>query len=221
MPREINYQNEAYDQIKHLILTSELIPGQRISKNELVKKLGIGETPIREAIILLRKDGLFQIVPQSGTYVSKINLQEMFEARFVRENIETMIFETVCDVITEEQLQEVERQLKIQRIYFEEGNREMYFKLDDEFHHFFYEIADKNYVWQGLQAMNISFNRCRYLRLDIKELKWQNILEQHEEMVALVRNREKEKLGQLIREHIGMIDTDVKIIRAQFPDYFE
>jgi Transcriptional regulators len=137
MPREVNYQNEAYDRIKQLIVTSELIPGQRISKNELVKQLGIGETPIREAIILLRKDGLFQIVPQSGTYVSKINLQEMFQARFVRENIETMIFETVCDVITEEQLQELERQLKIQRIYFEEGNREMYFKLDEEFHHFF------------------------------------------------------------------------------------
>jgi Transcriptional regulators len=221
MPREVNYQNEAYDRIKQLIVTSELIPGQRISKNELVKQLGIGETPIREAIILLRKDGLFQIVPQSGTYVSKINLQEMFQARFVRENIETMIFETVCDVITEEQLQELERQLKIQRIYFEEGNREMYFKLDEEFHHFFYEIADKSYVWQWLQAMNMSFNRCRYLRLDIKELQWQTILEQHEEMVKLVRHRDKEQLGQLIKEHIGMIDSDVKIIRAKFPDYFE
>lgn len=221
MVREANYQNEAYDAIKHLILTSELIPGQRISKNKLVEILGIGETPIREAIIRLRKEGLFHVIPQSGTYVSKINIQEIFQAKFVRENIERLVFEEVCDQITPAQIQELEMKLKIQQIYFEAKDREMYFKLDEEFHRFFYEIVSKLFVWDWIQLINLSFNRCRYLRLEVRELKWDKILEQHQEMVQLVKEKNKQSLGELVIKHIDMIDSDVKIIMKHFPDYFE
>lgn len=221
MARGTNYQNEAYDAIKHLILTSELVPGQRISKNKLVDILGIGETPIREAIIRLRKEGLFQVIPQSGTYVSRINLEEVFQAKFVRGNIERLIFEDVCDQITPAQIQELEMKLKIQQIYFETKDREMYFKLDEEFHRFFYEIVSKLFVWDWIQLINLSFNRCRYLRLEVRELKWDKILEQHQEMVQLVKEKNKQSLGELVIKHIDMIDSDVKIIMKHFPDYFE
>lgn len=221
MAREINYQNEAYAAIKNLILKSQLIPGQKISKNELVDLLDIGDTPVREAILLLKNEGLFHVIPQSGTYVSKINLQEVFEAKFVRENIEKIVFAEVCTQITQEQLQELEKKVKIQRIYFEANDQEMYFKLDEEFHRYFYEITNKLFVWQWIQSINISFNRCRYLRLEVKELKWQDILEEHEKMIELIRQGKKQALIELAVAHMERIHHDVKIILQQFPDYFE
>lgn len=221
MVREANYQNEAYDAIKHLILTSELIPGQRISKNKLVEILGIGETPIREAIIRLRKEGLFHVIPQSGTYVSKINIQEVFQAKFVRENIERLVFEEVCDRISISEIQELEMKLKIQKIYFDVKDKEMYFKLDEEFHRYFYEVVQKLYVWDWIQLINLSFNRCRYLRLQVNELKWEAILDQHQQMIELIKVKDKCSLGNLVVKHIDMIDHDIHVIKKHFPDYFE
>ena len=53
-----NFQSQAYESIKELILTAKLIPGQKISEKELEQRLTIGRTPIREAIIRLRREAL-------------------------------------------------------------------------------------------------------------------------------------------------------------------
>ena len=83
-----NFQSQAYESIKELILTAKLIPGQKISEKELEQRLTIGRTPIREAIIRLRREALIHVVPQSGTYISKISIKQIEEARFVRETLE-------------------------------------------------------------------------------------------------------------------------------------
>lgn len=216
-----NYQNEAYDTIKEMILKAELKPGQKISLRELVIKLKIGDTPIREAIIRLRKEGLFRVVPQSGTYVSKINLQEVYEARFVRENIEKLVFEEACDLITDEQIIELEKKIKIQQIYIDTDDQDTYFQLDEEFHEFFYEVACKKYVWNWIQQLNIQLNRYRYLRLELKELSWDTITDEHKAIVSLVKDKKRKELGKAISAHLHMIDKDSKVVLAAFPDYFE
>ena len=111
-----NRQDYAYETIKKLVLTAELAPDSRISRAELSEELRIGNTPMREAIIRLEKEGLFRIMPQSGTYVSKINIEEVKQAYFVRQNIEKLIFEEAAEKITSKQIKELERMLVIQRL---------------------------------------------------------------------------------------------------------
>lgn len=60
----------------------------KISEKELEQRLTIGRTPICEAIIRLRREALIHVVPQSGTYISKISIKQIEEARFVRETLE-------------------------------------------------------------------------------------------------------------------------------------
>ena len=50
-----NYQDEAYNAIKEMILSMQLTPGEKVDKTELSAQLKIGATPIREAIIRLRR----------------------------------------------------------------------------------------------------------------------------------------------------------------------
>lgn len=220
MSKSNSHQDRAYGEIRQLIMQAELEPGQKVSKNELVEKLGIGDTPVREAIIRLHREGLLEVIPQSGTYVSKINLQEVYQARFVRENIETIIFTEACEKITAEQLLEVEKKLKIQEIYFDDQDSDMYFRLDEEFHEYFYHIAEKEFVWRWLQLLNTALNRFRYLRLEVKELSWLNILTEHQQILTYVREKNISALTELISKHIHKVDEDIKIVMKQFPEYF-
>ena len=105
-----NYQDEAYNAIKEMILSMQLTPGEKVDKTELSAQLKIGATPIREAIIRLRREGLFNVIPQSGTYVSKINLDEMYQGRFARVNLERTIVADAVDVMTPDQIAKLEQQ---------------------------------------------------------------------------------------------------------------
>lgn len=93
-----NYQDEAYTAIKQMILSMQLTPGEKVDKYELSTQLNIGVTPIREAIIRLRREGLFDVIPQSGTYVSKINVDEMNQGRFARVELEKLLLLALLSV---------------------------------------------------------------------------------------------------------------------------
>lgn len=218
--KKINNQTQAYERIKEQIMKAELKPGEKISKNALVKTLGIGDTPVREAILRLQKEGLLEIIPQSGTYVSYIDLQKVSEARFVRETLEISIMNEVIDLITTEQLQQLEQMIKIQQIYFESKNIEQYFQLDEEFHRFFYHIANKKHIWEWLQMLNVALNRYRFLRLEVKELSWKNILEEHKHILSLIKKKDKAQLSIAVAAHIHKVNDDSTAVIKMFPDYF-
>ena len=75
--------NSAYSVIKDCLLNSEVYPGQKISHLELGKRFGLGQTPLREALVRLSAEGLLTHYNQKGFYIPEISLQEakeLFEA---------------------------------------------------------------------------------------------------------------------------------------------
>jgi DNA-binding GntR family transcriptional regulator len=76
----------AYHLIKEKIITLELGPSSVIDEHSLMKELGLGRTPIREALQRLDAEGLVHIVPRRGMFVADISitdLQKIFEVRIV------------------------------------------------------------------------------------------------------------------------------------------
>jgi DNA-binding GntR family transcriptional regulator len=75
---------EAYEQIKDKIITLELEPASVIDEQALMEQLGLGRTPVREALQRLSADGLVHIVPRRGMFVTDISitdLQQIIEVR--------------------------------------------------------------------------------------------------------------------------------------------
>ena len=78
----------AYQKIKEFIITLKLIPGKQIDEEDLAKKLSIGRTPIREALVRLNAENLIEIFPGRGFFVREItldSLRDMFEAMLILE----------------------------------------------------------------------------------------------------------------------------------------
>src|SRR3954452_5329577 len=82
---------QIYDALRDAIVRVAVRPGQAISETEMAASFGVSRTPIREALIRLADDGLVDIYPQAGTFVSRIDLAAVREAQFVRQTLETAV----------------------------------------------------------------------------------------------------------------------------------
>lgn len=81
----------AYERLEELIVTLQLAPGEVLSEAALTKTLGIGRTPIREALQRLALEGLVVILPRRGILVSEINVRSQLELLRVRREIERLM----------------------------------------------------------------------------------------------------------------------------------
>jgi DNA-binding GntR family transcriptional regulator len=82
---------QAYRQIEELICTLQLPPGTLLSEFALAERLGIGRTPIREALQRLALDGLVVVIPRRGILVSEINPQTQMRLLEMRRVVERLM----------------------------------------------------------------------------------------------------------------------------------
>ena len=105
---------QAYAALREAIVRAELAPGRQLSENELASRLGVSRTPIREALVRLRDERLVEIVPQLGTFVTRISGQAVGDAQFIREALECACVRRAAELATEDDVAALEDNLRAQ-----------------------------------------------------------------------------------------------------------
>lgn len=216
-----NLQNQAYQQIIGRILRSEYKPGQKISQKNIEEDLQLGRTPVREALLRLKRDGLIYSIPQSGTYVTKIDLDAAINARFIRENLEGKIVAEAATLKDNLLLTQARDAIKLQEKYAANGQYHEFFNADEEFHKTFYLMTDHIQVWDWLQTINIQFNRFRWLRLAISDLPWETLIEQHKEILDAVENHDSIYAVTAATKHLHLMFEEEMAVLKMYPEYFD
>lgn len=101
--------DKAYRLITKKLLASELVPGQKISEQQLASECGISRTPVREAIRRLTEEGVLYQIPSSGTYVAHIDRHHLIDAYEVRMALECYAIERAVRNLTKESRQDLRR----------------------------------------------------------------------------------------------------------------
>ena len=130
----ITLQDQTYEVLREMIIKLDLYPGQKISESHLIDLLEVGRTPIRESLKQLKKQNLIFTFPQSGTYVSRIDMSRALQARFIRECVEKEVMTELCGVMDEKSEKMLWKILDRQRETFKNNNVSDYFDVDNEFH---------------------------------------------------------------------------------------
>ncbi len=216
-----NMQSIAYDKLKEMIISLKLKPGEKIVLSDLISTLGIGRTPIREALIKCKEQGLVKVIPQSGTYISKIDLKKAEDAMFVRKLVETEIVQLAINKKDDALKSKLTKILAIAKIQENQQDRLSFFHFDNEFHKAFYTAADKEDIWTWLQSINVELERFRYLRLSVGELHWSTIIKQHELLLNAVSSHDANLGINEISEHLSLMFNEEKNLLKTFPNYFE
>jgi DNA-binding GntR family transcriptional regulator len=100
--------DKAYEAIEEMIVTRRLEPGAMVSESELGNELGLGRTPIREALARLKAIGFVDVHPRRGVLVSSVDVVRHLELLEVRRPLEESIVRCAVERATEADLEELQ-----------------------------------------------------------------------------------------------------------------
>ena len=218
---ETSLQTLAFDRIREDIVFCRLKPGQKVSARMLEEQLGLGRTPVREALVRLGEQGLVYTIPQSGTFISKINLHAAENARYVREHLERSVTVECCARLTNDDITLLENLLDQQIRAFSGDDATVFFKSDNHFHEELFRIAGREEIWSWIQTQNTHLERFRWLRTQAASLDWREILQQHRQLFQALAERNPEEAEYLTARHLHLMTTEQDAVLDAFPDYFD
>lgn len=213
-------RDAVYMQLKEQILTLELPPGTALSEKDMSLAFQVSRTPVRESFVRLAQEGLVQVLPQRGTFVSLIDTEHALEARFMREQLERATVRLACESFPVENLAALEANLAAQQSALADKDEKRMFELDEQFHRTIFEGCRKLNTWAVLQQMNIHLNRTRHLSLS-PDRDWHHLYAQHRAIAYAIRRQDAEQAENVMRDHLNLTVTDLQELRQKHPHYFK
>lgn len=212
---ELNTAEPLTSQIYHIlrdeIIALRLAPGQLVSEKEIAESLNASKTPVREALIRLEIDGLVDIVPKSGTYVSAIRINKYMEACFTRLQLEIGAVRRAAtqaaDSAISEQLDEI---LEQQVAALETENYRQFFTLDQTLHQSFFKMAGVPGVWEMMLKTQADVNRMRHLKRIRNIRRGPSVLKEHRAIVKAIQQHNANAAEQALVAHIGSLEEEIQ-----------
>jgi DNA-binding GntR family transcriptional regulator len=211
---------QVYAALRDAIVSAALEPGRQLSENELAALLGVSRTPIREALQRLREERLVAVVPQLGTFVTRISTSAVSDAQFVREALECAAIRETAIRAEDEDIAALEAIVRRQEATREAADYDRFYILDDELHRTLCDLSGREIAWSLSQRAKGHLNRIRRLSLPEPGYLMEMIAE-HRAVVAAVAVHDPDEAERALRHHLRMVLSTVPAIRAQHPDYFE
>ncbi|MGL5416414.1 MAG: GntR family transcriptional regulator [Clostridium sp.] len=191
----------AYRALKENIMNLELEPGQSISESEIAERFSLSRTPVREILMKLKEEHLIEVVSQKGTYVSLINLDLVREGTFVRSILETEVLKLACKGIDDEFKKKLDMNIfEYEYIVDREDSKAEKHYLDKKFHQIIFDSVGMSNIWDSIQKLSTHYNRVRVLS-EIKSSD-EHILKQHKRIIEIIKNKEYDKVDEIIETHI-------------------
>ncbi|MEU9156668.1 GntR family transcriptional regulator [Streptomyces sp. NPDC048417] len=210
-------RRDIYLKLRQMVLTLELAPGAALSENEIAASLGVSRTPVRESLIMLAQEGLVQVFPKVGSFVSRVDPGQVADAQFLREAVELASLEDLPERLDTDVVGELRDNLERQRgagLGLEE-----FFALDEAFHQGLMRLSGHGNVWTTVAAAKGHLDRARRLGLHENESP-AVFTEQHHEIFAAVVGGDVALARAAMRAHLRAVFNDIERIRAHSPELF-
>jgi len=206
--------------LREAIIRLDLAPGSRLSEQEIASRLGVSRQPVREALIALGKSKLVEIRPNRGTIVVRISARQMMEARFVREAIEVAVARRASESFDTWTRRKIDSILERQRMAMTGHDHNAFRREDEQFHIAIAEGAGCGLAWNAISDIKAHMDRVCNLQLR-NPASMNNLIEQHEKIVAAIDGRNAEAAANAMREHLNGILNDLPQIEADNRELFE
>ncbi|MBT9247756.1 GntR family transcriptional regulator (plasmid) [Gemmobacter fulvus] len=216
-PQRISVVDQLYAALRAAIIDNALSPGTRISEAEVAQQYGISRQPVREAFITLANEGLLEVRPQRGTFVAKISLSDVMDARFVREAVEADIVKLLAQTPDTALVADLRAQLVRQQDLVG-GSARDFMEADEIFHRTLAEGAGKGKAWRTVVEMKAQMDRVRFL--SSMKFPVDRLIDQHREVVEGIATGDVARAERSMRLHLQGILTDLPLIKQERPEYF-
>lgn len=198
--------DDAYIDLKHLILTLQLRPGQPLDERKLMEERGHGRTPLREAIQRLTHDGLVVTVPRRGNWVTDLSYQDLAEMMEARALLEPTLAEQAALRITSVEvarLKEIESNIADAKVTRDVSS---HLYLDFLFHNTVARAARNRYLARAAEETNLAMLRYWFIRIVITAVeadpRWLRT-SRHQPIVAALASADPAAARAAMADHVS------------------
>lgn len=188
--------DKAYHEIRGLIVSLELAPGALIEERDLIERLGIGRTPVREALRRLAHERLVEVYPRRGMFVTGVDVRQLARLSEVRAVLEPEAARLAAERATDDDRARLDALVA----ELDAGGGEL-MQLDERIHRAVYRAAHNDLLEATLEQYYALALRIWMLALE-RTQDLEEAVEAHRDLLEAIRDGDGERAAQTMRDHV-------------------
>ncbi len=198
----VRHSDRAYEALKQKIIQLKLAPGSPIEENALMASLGIGRTPLREALQRLSQEDLIKSIPRRGYFVANINHGDALHVFEVRKQLEGFSARLAAERAKEADIAEMHIYMAELEQGADNSDFDWNLEADLKFHQLVSHASGNPFLQQTLNRLFSLTIRLLYLnRLPVTIVK--DELEIYREIFDAIQMRDPYKASEAMIKHLG------------------
>ena len=200
---------QAYRSIRDQIVTLELPPGAVVSEADLMDRLGMGRTPVREALRALARERLVDVYPRRGIFVAGVDARDLAALSEARLILEPSAARLAATRLTDADRETLDTLLvELDRLDAVPDSRQL-IALDQRLHRFVYATA-RNSVLEGVLDEHYTHAlRIWFLALDRLEHLGDAVAE-HKAVLESIRDGDADRAAATMTAHIDGFESSIR-----------
>jgi GntR family transcriptional regulator, rspAB operon transcriptional repressor len=207
----LSLSDRAAQRIRELIVTLELAPGSPVSERELMERLGLGRTPVREALRTLAQEKLVEVYPRRGIVVSPVDVGDLASLSEAR-----IVLESYAARLAAERANAADRQVARALLAElpgpdDEHDERALIELDQRIHRHIYRCAHNPFIESTLNEYYVLTLRIWFLALD-RVARLDDAVTEHRELLEAICAAQPKRAEDVMRRHIESFERAIRAV---------
>lgn len=203
--------DHAYYRLRELIVTLGLAPGSVVDERELMERLELGRTPVREALRALAREGLVEVYPRRGMIVAGVDAGDLAALTEARLPLEGAAARLAAERATEPDHAVTAALLAELEQAGVASDQRALIELDQRIHRHVYAAAHSPVLESTLGGYYVLALRIWFLALD-RVPALGDAVGEHRELLEAIRDRDGDRAERAVRRHVLSFDTAVRSV---------
>jgi DNA-binding GntR family transcriptional regulator len=200
---------QAYYALRELIVTLELAPGSLVDERDLMDRLGLGRTPVREALRALAQAKLVEVYPRRGMFVAPADARDLASLSEVRGVLEPFAAQLAAERRTEGNRVELEALFdELDAVAVKPVGRRL-IEIDQRIHRFVYHTAHNDFLQSVLDEHYMHALRIWFLALD-KVSHLENAVLEHRAILEAIRDGDADRATAAMKDHVDGFEGAIR-----------
>lgn len=195
-------RGRVFQRLRNDILSGKYQENEELKEVAIGEEMGVSRTPVREAFRQLELEGLIQIIPNKGAYVTGITLKDVEDIYMMRSLLEGLCARWASEHITKEQLEEMEENVYLSEFHASKGHYDQMADLDNRFHEILYEASHSRILESQLKDFHQYVLRVRQKTLS-NNVRSKASNEEHKRIMEAIKNKDAKNAELLANKHIS------------------
>jgi DNA-binding GntR family transcriptional regulator len=208
-------RHDIAEALRQAIRDRRLAPGARILETDLAKRFNVSRQPVREAIRMLEHEGLLTSVPNRGTFVTRVSVEDSIAICDVREELEGLAARLAVRNLTAGDRERLTSIPKLMRRAASDGDVNRLIELDLELHDLVVARSDHRLLQEVLASIAVYsrgfiVHTKAYYGTDLGQ-----VADSHERLVTEVLSGDPRRAEAAVQEHIREAAARLRRMRAE------